>query len=144
MGVVLDSSILIAAEREARPVSAVLAALEKQYGESEVVLSSITVIELEHGLHRANTIEIARKRRGYLDTIFAAVPVEDFTKEMAQHAAKLDAASKQRGLTIPSPDLLIGITALHFGYAIGTRNVRHFQMIPGLQVLNVTCIKSLD
>jgi predicted nucleic acid-binding protein len=33
--------------------------------------------------------------------------------------------------------LLIGATALHFGYAIGTRNVRHFQMIPGLSVIQL-------
>ena len=53
MGLVLDSGVLIAAERVAKPVSEVLLALEHEYGETEIVLSSITVIELEHGLHRA-------------------------------------------------------------------------------------------
>ena len=55
MGLVLDSSVLIAAERDARPVSELLATLEQEHGETEIVLSSITVIELEHGLHRAQT-----------------------------------------------------------------------------------------
>ena len=36
---------------------------------------------------------------------------------------------------IINPKVLIGVTALHYGYAIGTRNVRHFQMIPGLNVI---------
>ena len=89
----LDSSVLIAAEREAKPVSAVLAAIEKEHGENEIVLSAITVVELEHGLHRAKTPEFARKRRDYLDAVFAAIPVESFTKEMGQLAAKLDACS---------------------------------------------------
>ena len=31
--------------------------------------------------------------------------------------------------------VVIGITALHYDYAIGTSNVRHFKMIPGLKVL---------
>jgi len=93
------------------------------------------VIELEHGLHRANTAELARKRREYLNTVFAAIPVEPFSKELAQAAAKIDADAKQTGRVIPFPDLLIGATALHFGYAVGTRNLRHFQMIPGLNVV---------
>ncbi|MCP5110277.1 MAG: type II toxin-antitoxin system VapC family toxin [bacterium] len=29
---------------------------------------------------------------------------------------------------------MIGATALQFGYAVGTSNIRHFQMIPGLEV----------
>jgi tRNA(fMet)-specific endonuclease VapC len=115
MGLVLDSGVLIAAERDARPASELLATLEREHGETEIVLSSITVIELEHGLHRAQTAEQARKRRDYLDTVFAAVPVEPFTKAMAQLAAKIDAEARRTGQTIPFADLLIGVTALHFG-----------------------------
>jgi tRNA(fMet)-specific endonuclease VapC len=137
MGLVLDSGVLIAAERGAKPVSELLARLEQVHGETEIVLSSITVIELEHGLHRANTPELAKKRREYLDTVFAAIPVEPFTKEMAQAAAKIDADAKQSGRVIPFPDLLIGVTALHFDYAVGTRNLRHFRMIPGLNVVEL-------
>ena len=129
------SSDLIVDEREARPVSNLLTALAQMHGQTEIVLSTITVIELEHGFHRANTPELARKRRDYLDTVFAAIPVEPFTREMAQLAAKIDAEGKQTGRVIPFPDLLIGVTALHFGYTLGTKNLRHFQMIPGLEVL---------
>jgi len=137
MGLVLDSGVLIAAEREARPVSSLLETLEQEHGETEIVLSSITVIELEHGLHRAKTAEQARTRRNYLDTVFAAIPVEPFTRDMAQIAAKVDAEARQLGRTIPFADLLIGATALHFGYSVGTRNLRHFQMIPNLAILQI-------
>jgi tRNA(fMet)-specific endonuclease VapC len=137
MGLVLDSGVLIAAERDARPVSELLATLEREHGETEIVLSSITVIELEHGLHRAQTAEQARKRREYLDTVFAAVPVEPFTGAMAQLAAKIDAEARRTGQTIPFADLLIGTTALHFEYAVGTQNLRHFQMIPNLAVVQL-------
>jgi predicted nucleic acid-binding protein len=37
-------------------------------------------------------------------------------------------------MVIPLADLQIGVTALHFGFAIATLNVRHFEMIPGLLV----------
>jgi predicted nucleic acid-binding protein len=137
MGLVLDSSVLIGAERTARSVSELLAAIEQQHGQTEIVLSSITVVELEHGLHRASSSELARKRREYLDAVFAAIPVEPFTREMGQVAARVDAEAKQAGRVIPFPDLLIGATALHFDYGVGTRNLRHFEMIPGLSVLRI-------
>lgn len=135
MGVVLDSGVLISVERDAKPVSDLLADLEREHGETEIVFSSISVIELEHGLHRAKTKEQAQNRRNYLDTVFAAIPVQAFTMEMAQTAAKIDAEAKQAGRTIPFADLLIGATALRLGYSIGTRNLRHFQMIPKLPII---------
>jgi tRNA(fMet)-specific endonuclease VapC len=137
MGLVCDSGVLIAAERVAKPVSELLATLEREHGETEIVLSSITVIELEHGLYRAQTAEQARKRREYLDTVFAAIPVEPFNRAMAQLAAKIDAEARLLVCTIPLADLLIGTTALHFGYAVGTRNLRHFQMVPDLAVIQL-------
>ena len=135
MGLVLDSSVLIAAERERHPVSELLASPAAEYSETEFLLSSISVMELEHGWHRASTPEIASKRRRYLDEVLAVLPVEPFTREMGVLAAKVDAEMRRAGLVVATADLLIGVTALYHGYAIGTRNVRHFQMIPGLPVI---------
>jgi len=135
MGLVLDSSVLIAAERQELPISRLLSSIEANYLEAEFVLSPITVMELEHGWHRANTPEAALKRRRYLDEVLAIIPVESFTREMGALAGKIDAGMKKAGLVIATADLLIGATALHYGYAIGTRNIRHFQMIPGLKVI---------
>jgi hypothetical protein len=47
MGVVLDSSAVIGAEREAKPISELLRLIERDFGETEIVISSISVIELE-------------------------------------------------------------------------------------------------
>ena len=137
MGLVLDSSVLIAAERDKRPVSQLLRSLFAEYSETEFLLSSISVMELEHGWHRANTPETAAKRRSYLDEVLAIIPVEPFPCEMGALAAKIDAEMRKAGLVIATADLLIEITALHYGYALGTRNARHFRMIPGLQVLSL-------
>ena len=129
--------MLIAAERESRPVSLLLASLSTELSESEFLLSSISVMEMEHGWHRANTPETAVSRRRYLDEVLAVLPVEAFTREMAVLAAKIDAEMKTEGIVIATADLLIGITALHHGYAIGTRNPRYFRMIPGLNVIEL-------
>jgi len=137
MGLVLDSSVLIGTEREAIPVADLLTSIEHEHGEPDVILSAITVIELEHGLHRAQTQSQERVRREYLDSVFHAIPVEPFTREMAQLAARIDAQSQQASRKIPFADLLIGTTALYFGYAVGTRNPRHFRMIPNLKVIEL-------
>src|SRR4051812_47916494 len=110
MGLVLDSGVLIAAERDAKPLSELLTTLQNEHRETEIALSASTVIELEHGLHRAQIADQARKRREYLDTVFAAIPIEPFTRETAQLAAKVDADARRTGQTIPFADLLIGVT----------------------------------
>jgi predicted nucleic acid-binding protein len=84
------------------------------------------------------TVPIVSNSRGNAGHIwtpfFAAIPVEAFTKEMCQIAAKVDADARRAGLVIPFEDLLIGATALQLGFGIGTRNLRHFRMIPGLAI----------
>lgn len=37
----------------------------------------------------------------------------------------------------PLSDLLIGASALELGYGVGTANVRHFGLIPGLNVVQL-------
>jgi tRNA(fMet)-specific endonuclease VapC len=124
MGLVLDSSVLIAAEREAKPISELLAELQEKHSETEIIISAVSISELEHGLHRAITPEQSQRRRDYLETIYAAIPIQPFTKEMGQLAGKIDAETRKTGNVIPFSDLLIGITALHFGYAIFLNDFR--------------------
>ena len=118
-------------------MSDLLTLLGSEHQETEFVLSAITVMQLEHGWHRANTPETALKRRRWLDEVFSIIPVEPFTREMGLLGASVDAEMKKTGLVIATADLLIGVTALHYGYAIGTRNVRHFRMVPGLKVVSL-------
>ncbi len=137
MGLVLDSSVLITSERQRDPIGRVLAKLQADHGETEVVISAITVVELEHGLHRAESLSQVERRRAYLDKIFTAIPVEPISKEIGQLVGRIDAEARRRGEAIPFADLLIGGTALHLGYGIVTLNPRHFRMIPGLRVLSL-------
>ena len=135
LGLVLDSSVLVSAERQAVPVSVLLDSLQQHHHETEIVLSAISVVELEHGFYRAASPEQASKRRYYLDTVFAAIPAEPFTTEIGKLVAQIDAEARMKGIVIPFADLLIGGTAVHFGYGLLTSNLRHFQKIPGLSVI---------
>jgi predicted nucleic acid-binding protein len=55
MGVILDSSILIAGERRGETVKQVIQHVRAAYCDVESALSAISIIELTHGIYRANT-----------------------------------------------------------------------------------------
>jgi tRNA(fMet)-specific endonuclease VapC len=52
-------------------------------------------------------------------------------------AGKLDREQQSKGIVIPFGDLLIGATALSLGFSVLTKNLRHFQKIPGLSVVQL-------
>jgi len=56
---------------------------------------------------------------------------------IALRAGQLDGHNQARGVRVPLPDLLIGVTALELGYSVGTANLRHFQQVPGLSVVQL-------
>ena len=61
--------------------------------------------------------------------------VVPYTQSTAFLAGRIDGEQRAIGVTIPSLGLLIGATALEIGYAVVTANLRHFQLIPGLEVV---------
>ena len=91
-------------------------------------------MELEHGIWRAKDPARASRRRQFLEDPISNVPVYPITTELARKAGRIDAEQQERGVRIAFPDLLIGVSALELGYAVGTSNLRHFQMIPNLAV----------
>jgi predicted nucleic acid-binding protein len=52
-------------------------------------------------------------------------------------AGRIDGEQTAAGVVIPFVDLLIGATALSLGFAILTANLRHFKMIPGLNIIPI-------
>ena len=106
-------------------------------GEQEVALSVVTVLELAHGVARADTVERRSKRQRFLDELLRAVPVQPVTVPIALLAGRIDGEQQSKGTRIALADLLIGASALELGYAVGTANARHFQLIPGVNVVNL-------
>ena len=135
LGVVLDSSVVIEAERQGLDVARFLKQVSTRIGDREAALCAISVAELAHGIHRAGTPERRRARRAFLDDLKAMVPVYPITGETAELVGKINAEASQKGVIIPFDDLLIGACALERGYAVATHNPRHFRMIHGLNLI---------
>lgn len=135
MGVILDSSVVIIAERRGDTVVKLLRGIIASTGDQELALSAIGLTELVHGTYRAQTLKMRNERQAFIDELVADVVVYPYTKDTAQLAGRIDAEQKGHGVVIPFCDLLIGATALLAGSSILTANARHFGMIPGLNVL---------
>lgn len=137
MGLILDSSVAIAAERRGETVELFLQRVIDTTGDQEAALSAVGVVELVHGIHRADTAERRARREGFVEELLAAVAVYPLSVDVARLAGKLDAEQQKSGIVIPFADLLIGATALSLGFSVLTLNPRHFRRVPGLSVIQL-------
>jgi predicted nucleic acid-binding protein len=137
MGLILDSSVLIAAERRGETIAQFLRRVIAELGDQQTAISTVALVELVHGIHRAHTPEVRARREAFIQELLADVPAYPLTQPIAFLAGRIDAEQQSRGVRIPFQYLLIGASALHLGYAAVTGNVRHFRLIPGLNVLQL-------
>lgn len=137
MGLILDTSVLIAAERRAESVRNLLQRVQTALGEVEAAISSISVVELTHGIYRAKTGEDRQRREAFSVELFRDMLVHPVSLEIAQLAGRIEGEQAALGNSIAFPDLLIGATALHMGFDVASLNLKHFQRIPGLNVFTV-------
>jgi len=135
MGLILDSSVLIAAERQGQNARQALTEIAVRAAGEDVAVSVVTLIELAHGVARANTPERKAARRQFLSELMSALPVHPVSAAVALRAGQIDGENTAQGIRAALSDLLIGVTALELGYRVATANVRHFQMVPGLGIV---------
>jgi tRNA(fMet)-specific endonuclease VapC len=137
MGLILDTSILIAAERQRIPVEDVLAKVSMQYGDIPTAISAISAIELTHGIYRAENEGRRARRRAFVEGVFRRIGVIPVSLEIAQLAGRIEGEQAAVGNIIAVEDLLIGATALSLEYDVATLSTRHFEAIPGLRVVGL-------
>ena len=138
MGVILDSSVIIAAERRGHTVRQILEHVRaSQGGETEISISVVTIAELIHGAYRAKTQQQQEGRLEFIERLASDVPVHPVTLEIARLAGRIEGQQEAKGVQFAFEDLLIGATALHLGYGIATLNLRDFQRVPGLAIVQL-------
>lgn len=130
MGILIDSSVLIAAERGQLALARHLLGQEQE----TLALSAITASELLHGVQRAAEPRRRMQRERFVEAILARFPVLEFGLEAARVHARLWAELVTRGEVIGAHDLLIAATAISLDFHVATMNARDFQRIPGLRL----------
>jgi predicted nucleic acid-binding protein len=137
VGVILESSIIIASERRGSTVRQILQQVYESQGDIEIGLSVVTIAELVHGAFRARTEEQQQRRMAFIDRLASDIPVYPVTIEIARIAGRIQGQEQAKGIQCAFEDLFIGVTALHLGYSVATLNVRDFQRVPGLSIVKL-------
>ena len=131
MGTLIDSSILVAAERRTLDLDKAMAA----HAEDPVGIAAITASELLHGVHRAATAAQRQRREAFVERLLSVLPIFPFDLVTARIHASLWASLAAKGASVGPHDLLIGATAIAVGYRVATRDRRSFGKIPGLELV---------
>ena len=135
MGLVLDSTVFVSAERDNRTVTELLSSLQRRFRDQEIVLSAMSAVELVHGIWRASGPRVRTRREEFVEEVFARIPVQAFNLRTARIAGQIDAQGRMKGNVIPTVDLYIGALAIERRFSLVTANLRHFKLVPGLKVL---------
>jgi predicted nucleic acid-binding protein len=132
MGLVIDTSALVALERAASQWETALTGLSDE----PAVVPAIVYAELIVGVLLAASPGRAASRRAKIRALLSSTPIVDFTEEVAEHWARLYAVLSRGGELIPSNDLAVAATATHlgFGVLVGPQDEAHFRRVPNLRV----------
>ena len=90
MGVILDSSVVIAAERRGDTVERLIERVIEATGDQDAALSAVGLTELIHDIYRAQTPAQRLRRESFLDELLGDMTVYPYTKQAAILAGKLD------------------------------------------------------
>jgi len=131
MAVLIDTSVLVGFERRTMPLEAV-------GGDEERAISVVTASELLHGVHRATDARVRMRRHAFVEAVLARFDALAITTHVARAHAEIWARLEADGALIGVHDLWIAATGLAHGMPVATVNVRHFERVPGLEVLAVS------
>src|SRR5258708_4134926 len=103
MGLILDSSVLISAERQGKNGRQMLTSIADKIGETEVGISVVTLIELAHGAARADTPERKVNRQNFIAELLTALPIHPVTVPLALRTWQLDGETRHEGYEFHFP-----------------------------------------
>jgi len=126
VGVLIDTSVLIAIERGELDLDTVVADPQEP-----LALSAVTAHELLRGVARLPAgVRRARSER-WLETLLSAVPVIEYDLDVARVHAALWAEMSASGTSLGEHDQMIAATAISLGYDLLTRDAA-FDAVPDL------------
>lgn len=131
MGALIDTTVIVQIERSGQTPARIF----ERIGERVALLAAISVSELLHGVHRADNELCRQRRKRFLESVFAVLPILPFDFAAAERHAQLSVELKRRGELIGANDLLIASSALAGGHAVVTANVREFRRVENLELI---------
>ena len=122
---ILDTTVLVAAERSRKHLDGLLA------DDDDVVIAAITAAELLVGVHLADKRNRAR-RSAFFDDVLTAIPVEDYDLDVARAHAELLAHVRRAGRPRGAHDLMVAATAKATHRTVVSEDAAAFADLPGV------------
>lgn len=133
MGIICDTSLLIAAEKKRFDLASFFLA----HPDEEFWVATVTASELLHGVERATDAKRRTERKNFVEGVLKQLAVAPFQLDEARQHARLWALLESKGTMIGPHDLLIAATALSLGHPLATLNQNEFRRVPGLKLVEV-------
>jgi len=130
MGILIDASVLIDAERRRIDLSVKVKGREGE----EFFLSVITASELLHGVWRARESAIRSRRAAFVEGLLERFPLLPIDLTIARIHAQLWAELESKGVSVGPHDSWVAASCIAHGYTLVTSDVEDFKRIPGLSV----------
>jgi tRNA(fMet)-specific endonuclease VapC len=131
VGLILDSSLLIADERKDFDLSGWLRARPPE----PVAVSVVAFSELWFGIEVETDAARKRRRRRWIEKLFRRLEIIPVDARVARTHARIWAQLSASGLMVGPHDLIVAATALQRRWAVATFNAREFRHIHGLEVV---------
>lgn len=125
----LDTNILSDLIRQ--PNGAVASKIAES-GEDAIATSIIVASELRYGAEKRGSQRLTNR----VEELLSLVPVLSFKDGADVHYGRLRADLERRGTPISANDMLIAAHALAIGATLVTDNVREFERVDGLEIVN--------
>jgi tRNA(fMet)-specific endonuclease VapC len=130
VGILIDATVLIDHERGRLDLAGWIAGREDE----TFFLSVITVSELLHGVHRADTGVRKARRSMFVEAVIDRLPVLPLGLPSARAHAEIHADVEASGRVVGAHDLWLAASALAHDLTLATANLREFRRISGLAV----------
>ena len=98
-----------------------------------IVISVMTLAELEHGLYKSLHTE---KNAKNLNNFLSTVQILPFEAEAAIQYGRICTDLERKGTTISTMDMLIAAHAKAAGLVVVTNNTKEFERVEGLEIEN--------
>lgn len=99
---------------------------------NEIYVSEVTIAELTYGALHSKAVERHLREVRMIEETFSTLPLVDWANEYAEIRQSLTS----QGVVVGDFDILIAVTARHYGLTVVTHNTKHFSKIPSIQCVD--------
>jgi len=131
MGCVIDTCVIVDAERGSASLTERLSGLEDDF----FYISVITASELIYGVHKASDSRQKRRRHAFVEDVLNKFPIIPADLQVARIHAELWADLSSKGASIGAHDLWIAATCIAYGHKLITDNKSDFGRIKALELI---------